>query len=399
VIVINIKKALINPLFLFLAIWITVFTLFSLCISETFIPLKEEFLLCIGATGLSAIVGHTCSYFSLLCRHQQKSSQIANKTLSLGFIKLLFCFICITFITEVIVFDGVPLIWVFIGVSKSYFDYGIPTLHGFFNAVLIFEGTICFWVIVTKKPSSLVWIIFLSCIIIPILAISRQVVTSLLVQCFFVFIGTRYKYLHLKKGQILLFVGVIFVLFSVLGIIRTNSESLRNYSALKPEYEWMPTEMLWPYMYLTTPLNNFVNLTSSSFDNTWGYSSVSKFTPTVIRQTLQQIFWSNMILNTPPPVVRNFNVSTYASILYTDFGWIGVIIFTFLIILMSSKVFHRFTKYNSLYDLLLLSIFNQMIVFSFFDNLFLLLGVSFQLFLVIMFRKNMVNVFATSNHA
>ena len=45
---------------------------------------------------------------------------------------------------EIIYSRGVPIEWLAIHSAKTYFDFGIPTLHGFLNALICTITTTCF---------------------------------------------------------------------------------------------------------------------------------------------------------------------------------------------------------------------------------------------------------------
>lgn len=388
------KRTLINPLVLFLGVWGTVFLLFSLHVSRWLIDLPTDFVLLATATMLSAVLGYVAAYLlPAQPRGRAGGALTTNRAGVLSVVKLLFAVMCVILPLEIVVSGGMPIFWLLTGSSKTYVDYGIPTLHGFFNAILLFEGTLCFWLITATRSSRLVKFIFVLCLLLPIAAITRQVVMSLLAQCFVIFVGARLRGRRIKYGRIILTIALILSLFSVIGIVRTSSTAFRQQVAYAPGYEWVPVALMWPYMYFTTPLNNFAYITSLELKPTLGYSSLSSLTPTVIRE----LIWG------PKPegnlVTATFNVTSYAAPIYLDFGWLGVMLFTFTLVFWAVWVFRRLIRTNSLYYLVLLAILNHIIILSFFFNFLLTWGVVFQFVLLALFKPWIVRTNAAGLYA
>jgi oligosaccharide repeat unit polymerase len=388
------KRALINPLVLLLGVWGVVFLLFSLHLSSWLIELPTDFALLALATALCATLGYVGAYLlPSKPRGLSARSITSHRAGALSVVKLLFAVMCVIFPLEVIVSGGMPIFWLLTGSSKTYVDYGIPTLHGFFNAILLFEGTLCFWLITATRASRLVKLIFVLCLLLPIAAITRQVVMSLLAQCFVIFVGARLRGRRIKYGRIALTIVLIMALFSVIGIVRTNSAAFRQQVAYRPGFEWVPVAFMWPYMYFTTPLNNFAYITSLDLEPTLGYSSLSSLTPTVIREMI----WGPK--SDATLVTETFNVTSFAAPIYLDFGWLGVMLFTFTLILCAVFVFRRLIRTNSLYYLMLLAILDHIIILSFFFNFLLTWGVVFQFVILTLVKPYIVRTNAAGMYA
>jgi oligosaccharide repeat unit polymerase len=384
-----IKRALINPLFLYLSVWLTVFTLFALRLSQWLIELTLSFGMFALATAGSAVLGYLGAY-SISLQPRGLRGKVPRLNGSTGgvnrVVKVLFAVMCIILPLEVAVSGGMPIFWILSGSSKTYVDYGIPTLHGFFNAIMLFEGTLCFWLITTNRATRLVKIIFALCILLPIAAITRQVLMSLLTQCFIIFVGARHSGRSVNLFRIAVVVLASLAIFSAIGVVRTNSEAFRQQVRYTPGYEWVPVGIMWPYMYFTTPINNFAFITSLELERTLGYSSFSSLTPSVVRE----LIWGpkkNTFL-----VVETFNVTSYATPLYLDFGWPGVMMFTLLLTLVATYAFRRLLRTSSLYYLLLLAVLNHVIILSFFFNFLLTWGVAFQLIILFFVKKYVIRV-------
>jgi len=79
---------------------------------------------------------------------------------------------------------GGPLLWSFTGDARTYVDYGIPSLHGLFNAIVLLVGTLGCLMLVLRKHSRLALIALAFALAVPIFELSRQVSLSLAAQCY-----------------------------------------------------------------------------------------------------------------------------------------------------------------------------------------------------------------------
>jgi len=384
------KRLLLDPLVLFIVIWGTVFLLFSLHWSVLLLTFDDSFIEWTVVTLVAAIFGYLAGRLlaglsgTRAASGQRSRLSAAIRGIAVGMLAI------IPF--EAMISGGLPIIWHLRGSEKTYTDYGIPTLHGFFNALLLFVGTVSWWMLTSRRARPWVKWVFLACFLLPIVAITRQVLMSLIVQCVIVFVGARVRIHEGVLLRLLAASALAIALFVVIGDLRSNNTMFREQAEISRAADRVPTTFLWPYIYLTTPVNNFLYLTKINTPQTYGAQSLATLTPTVVRFA---IFGEKAGL--PPILVKEtFNVTSYATPLYLDFRWPGVVMFTFVMMALSGYVYQKFKATNDLLSLVMLAVVDQIVIFSFFVNFFLTWGVLFQLVLLVLLRGSMAGVDASA---
>lgn len=386
------KKLLIDPLFIFVVVWCLVFVLFSFHWSAILLTMDSSFRRWSLVSLAAAVIGYTVARFLVRALLSRRRHVVAYDTSDL---KRSMRWIAITIAViapiEIVVSGGLPILWRLQGNPKLYTDYGIPTVHGFFNALLLFAGTVAFWFTTSRRATTAMKLLFLSCLIFPVFAVTRQVLVSLVVQCGIVFIGARVRSRELVIPWLLAAAVITMAAFAAVGDFRTSNEGFYAQAEIVPGAAWMSPSLAWHYIYLTTPVNNFLYLTQTEAERTNGAQTLATITPTVVRTA-----WFGQKAGLPPKLVKEtFNVTSYATPLYLDFGWPGVVAFTFLMLFLGGYAYERFVRSNDLASLLLLAVLDQILLFTFFVNFLITWGVLFQLFLVILLRRRLQAVDAT----
>src|SRR6202007_2249655 len=119
--------------------------------------------------------------------------------------------------------------------------------------------------------------------------------------------------------------------------------------------------------------------------------SLATITPSVVRKA-----WFGEQAGLAPRLVKEtFNVTSYATPLYLDFGWGAVVVFTLLLFVFAGFAYQRFLMRNDLSALVLLAVIDQIVFFTFFVNFLLTWGVLFQVFLVMTLHRRLELVDAT----
>ena len=383
------KKLLLNPLVLFLGSWTLVFWLLSLRVSGILLPLPTGFAFPVGVISFSGFLGYVIGFY-VLGASKRKPVHFSNPLRRVRFIiKPLFCLMNVILPVTVVIAGGLPILYYVGGPKVRYSSFGIPTLHGFFNSLVVFTGTLCFWLLISKNSSVFSNLIFLVCLAIPVVSLHRASLMILVLQCLMIYIGVKVK--GLNRHVILLAFLVLLVLFTfgVLGDLRTDgAEQFRRQIQLKPEFQWAPSWLLWPYIYLATPLNNFAHMTTLHNEPTYSMNVFSRLVPTALRRVL----WSSDRVSLDSYLVKsNFTVSTYASHLYLGWGWPGVIGVTGFLLTVSGYAFRKFLRRRSLLDLVRLAVLDQIILLLVFSTLFMSWVVLFQFVLLYLFRKRLAN--------
>jgi len=384
------KKLLVDPLFIFVSVWTVVFVLFSLRWSAILLTMDASFRSWSLVVLCTAFCGYVGGRLAAIATYSRRQILDDPRPLQRAIRTIVFAMAVIVPL-EIVVSGGLPILWRLQGNSKIYTDYGIPTLHGFFNALLLFVGTVSFWFITSRGASTGMKLLFLFCIVFPVLAVTRQVLVSLIVQCLVVFIGARLRSPERVLARLAVAALVAMAAFAAIGDFRTSDEGFYQQAEILPQGSWMPPSIAWHYMYLTTPVNNFLYMTQTATQRTHGAQSLATLTPTVVRKA-----WFGDDAGLPPKLVKEtFNVTSYATPLFLDFGWIGVIGFTLVMFLLAGFAYERFLERNDLATLIFLAVIDQIVLFTFFVNFLLTWGVLFQLFLVLVLHRRLGLITAT----
>jgi oligosaccharide repeat unit polymerase len=364
------KSNFIHPLVIFLLVWALVIGLYTAHLSELLLYSPSEVLevtawvvlpYCITIAFLSALRGAMVNLFGAK-RHSEPIVQDAVASR----IRWWFGFWVSITLVEIVVSGGLPIVWLIRGSAKTYFDFGIPSVHGLMNSLLLSIGLVHVALFALGGRLKNLWIPgWVVCW--SFLAVTRNMMTVFLIEAAFVWVllrGIRWRTgLRAVAGLIL-----AILLFGYLGDLRSGAEAFRALAQPTSDYpEWLPSGVLWVYIYLTTPIGNLVNTTlavhplnSFLFPNT-----TSLLFPTVLRTLLYgkteaaTAFGGELVTNA-------FNVSTAFVGPYQDFGKIGIALFSAFFGGVASYFWSR----DGLKGALFYAVVAQCIVLSvFFDHL------------------------------
>lgn len=383
----------INPLVVFLATWASVFYLYSLQLSLVLLPLTTEFAVHVVLLGAAASAAFFVGFHASGTRPRPLKSENPQQVRRLirSVRRLSWCALLV-FAVTVIAFGGVPLSWALTGSTLTYTDFGFPTLHGFFNSLILIIGTMLSWMSLRKVRFRGDRLLLAFCFVVPIITLHRQSLVSLLLQCLFIYAALRRgSFGQAAKGVVLILLASG-TLFSLLGNIRTGDETLADLANLSSEGGSLPLPVLWIYMYLTTPLSNFFELTTMPFAQSFGGTSLAGLTPTVLRELL----WGEPAAVMTEFADRAFNAYTYAFVLFVDFRWWGVFVFSIAVLGVGGVLFRRFVVAPTLYNLLNLCLLNHVIFLFVFANFLLTWGVVFQFVIVRVLKKKLAAIPATA---
>ncbi|MBD3843563.1 MAG: oligosaccharide repeat unit polymerase, partial [Campylobacterales bacterium] len=279
-------------------------------------------------------------------------------------------------IVEVAYFRDVPVLSLFGVSSISYLDYGIPSFHGFLNALMLSVAMyVLYEFLRTGKKKYLFYYGLLA--LMPVISLSRGALTSMLIQGLFVvlvFRGVNARFFL----KVVVFLILFAFVFGWLGEHRTAGLGDQVYTVfnVSDNYpSWLPKSFLWVYMYLTSSLNNIENIIHSypliNFDP---YSALYGLLPSFIRDSLTQPV--NVEL-----VVAAFNVYSFMPNYLSAFGVYGSLLFYFLATLVPMYVFYKYIKSRSLDYGFILVIFLHSIALSVFSDFFAIQVYLFQMIL------------------
>jgi len=287
---------------------------------------------------------------------------------------------CSLTLLEILYSGGVPSVWLITGNPKTYMDFGIPTIHGFMNSMLL---AICLsrlgMAIRFGRKKDLIypfWAVFWSLIV-----ITRQLMMVFLLEV--VVIYCTYRPVRIKRiASAALSLFCLVYLFGVVGDLRTGAAAFLALAQPTSSYpEWLPSGFLWFYMYLCTPVNNLLytfHTTPPLYD--WRFpSTLSQLLPTVFRK---MIFSAAELGNVNGDLVTEaFNVSTAFAGPFQDFGLSGVLSMSFFMSVLSG-IFWRKRTFR---DRLCYAVLCQCLLLTVFFNHFVLLPVITQLVWIYVF--------------
>lgn len=376
-------RKILTPGFIFNAIWFITISLYELKLSYIQNDLSDRtllvFFVCVIVFNLVYIL---CRVFGpkFKMKHKKKNKTLLRHKWSIDKkIKVAKYIVLAVFILEVITSGGVPLVWKFIGDSRSYANFGISSLNGAFCGLLVCLGA---YTIFSKSKDKYIYLT------IGILMLSRQVLLSMAIEAIIFTICQGSVKNNLKK--IAVAIVVIVAGFTVLGNFRSGSQVMDNVFQAKPEYESLPSSVKWVYSYMTFSISNFDNLTYLSDGGVnHGASIADELLPTVVTKNvdIKPEFKRNYLVS------RNYTVSTFLPSLYLDFGVVGVGVFMALIAFLG-YILERIVRAkrddkNSMFY----SVYLHNLLMLFFVNMFFYLPIMIQfVYIPILFsRKKQIN--------
>ena len=380
-----------HPLVIFSAVWVGVVLLYSLHLSKILIystDVVTKIVFAIWAPFAGVVLGCALLRRVLIERYPSRRAILPvdlprlERHLTIAFR----AWIAIT-IVEIIVSGGIPIIWLAINSSKTYQDFGIPSLGGLMNS-LIFAISLCRFglFLITGERRHLRIPTFI--LIWSILIITRNMLLVSLIQFVILFVWFR----PIKKATVAKFItgfaGLV-LLFGAIGDYRSGSSDLiRVWAQPTENYPlWLPSGVLWAYIYVTTPINNLAYtvdvarpLDSIMFPNTVALLFPSIFRIIIYGDSIGDVE-SGQLVN------KTFNVSTEYIGPYQDFGFIGIVVFSAVTAFACISVWSR----TDLKSVLAYAVLGQCLVLSLFWDQFLALPVITQLiWLQVFFGRNLM---------
>jgi len=376
---------------IFLGVWILTFALFSLHLSALLLQSPRDAL----SLFLVITVPFLCGYgiiWAINARLRpdkwQDSEVRRHFSLSIesrldSLRRKLLVFSCIwaaISVVEIVASRGLPIVWLFTGSGLRYSDFGIPSLHGFTNSLLLATSLVSTGLyfhtgrrrFLIMPVVSLLW---------SVVVISRNLLLVNVLQMFLLWMRFYARNIVRTLARSLLFALAILYVFGVVGDIRTGARNFINVAQPTVEIPaWVPSGFFWAYMYLTTPANNMLYdvLTVRPLDTGALPNTLSLLLPSVLRTTLLP----NAGDSSANLVAQAFNVSSAYEGPYQDEGVPGIFVYSALIALVSTIFWYK----RSLIGYFGYCVLAQCIFFSNFYNHFLYLPVVFQFFWFYVYR-------------
>jgi oligosaccharide repeat unit polymerase len=287
-------------------------------------------------------------------------------------------FILYAFAAVNVLLAGYVPLWSLLTTGDShYWEFGVPSVYGAFLAYANALGCLAFYIYLRSHRRKYL-IFFLSVIVMHVAFVTRQNIATLIVEAFVI------RSLSAKRFSRFTLIGSIaiaLVAFSALGTLRSGS--IKDIIGVQPQYNWIPTSLIWVYAYSYFNALNIDNTIAASgapyFD---GYMWQSLL-PTVFRPDVDHGSYLE---------IASMNVSSYVFPVYIDIGN-GVVLWTFIVSLLTAAAYRRAVTLNRFIDVAIYSCLFFCAFLSFFTDCWLYLPVIFQLFFfwafhLVLFRRH-----------
>ena len=323
----NVKTKIISPFFAYSASWMLVLFLYAFHWSVLLQTLNASLICFLLITIIVSVI--SLFVFGDIEFEITVSKKIGKR------IHRLFLFVWWMFFIEVLFAKGVPLLHLVRGdYSYGETQFALPVIHIVFS---VFSSLVCaeswFWFKITRQKKFLYYSILM--FLPPILMIARSMILYNALYCFFITlslnVGSFKK--RLRKISFLIFVSIcLLFLFGLAGEARsTENKTGRNMiiALAKPSESFRRLNIseiwLWPYCYITTPLDNLQHTINDEnikpMSDSSDYNFVFyHFLPELVKK---RVF--GRIHNKESLVVNYFNVCSIYADAYGKMGYFGMI--------------------------------------------------------------------------
>lgn len=372
---------MVNPVFLYLSIWITVLVLYSFKLTSNLVDMNATGLIMILMNFVSIVV----IYYFFIVKNKTKIAEIREREnedkyirITTKFANYLVCFWGIVTVLEIIYFRGFPLLWRFNGDPRLYTNFGFPSVHGVLNACYFQSITMFMYLYLKVKDRKyLKYVILL--LFWPVLMIGRGILLGAFIQILSVYFlvnrATIKHYVSLAVGGIL-----VILFFGLLGNFRTSYGNPFDYLLVTEKavtiFKTLPSGFMWVYIYATSGLSNiFYNIETIVPSHSMVYS-FSNLVPSAIK-TFLKLNPKNDLLQLVDPTL---NTSTIYAGFISDFGAWGGFFFVALIQAFCCYFYFLSVKKRP-WGFFSYAVVAQVLIFSVFYDMFFLLPTLFQLFI------------------
>ena len=300
------------------------------------------------------------------------------------FAKHITCFASIFFLVEFLIYKNVPLLSYVLGNADAelYKEFGIPFIHVIAVNLFLVTEFFLFQCYVSSDEKRLKnKFLKLFCLNFGVLALlmNRAVLMYIILGAIIIyFVLKRNVAKYVVKICGFLF-GVLF-LFGLLGNIRNggDNEAGKQYilqlCEATPEFEKsiVPTELFWPYIYVTSPISNV----EFTIRRTHPEFSIDNCISLVVNECMPQLISKRLNVEHKEGklVLESLNVGSVYMNSYAYLGWMGMIIM-FLFMFIFVEVSISLVPQSDVFFLTLLTLIDIIIMFNIFDNMFIFSGI------------------------
>lgn len=376
---------ILNPFAIFTLTWTFVLVLISLKLTTNINTLNPKGVVIIIVNIITIILIYI--FFKFLKKNHSAIVKIkpTNRQLEITYKLANKCFYLFLILTLVdfIYSGGVPLLWLFTGSDKNYFNLGIPSIKGLQYTMYLFSFTLFAYILKFQKFNK--WKIkLLLMILLPFIMLARGLMIYTIFQVFCVVMFDK-KYTIKQFRNILIFFLFLILIFGFIGDIRGPYANpfafLINDSFDNPLLK-LPSGFTWIYIYITANYNNIL-LTLGTFEpNNSFFNIVYNLIPGFFKQFITTETESPLITD------ASLNVASFYAGYVTSFGVVGAIIGGIILQLVSTYYYFKAKSANIGYILAYSIMFTCLILSVFFDA-FLTVSTCSQILLAVYLAKKL----------
>jgi oligosaccharide repeat unit polymerase len=371
-------KSFISPLVVFNGIWFLVLTLYSFDLTNYPSDLSSNGFKAILIMILSFNVIYLfISYLYLFA--PKKKIKIKKNDFLISKREIIFLFLVWLFIIiiEIIYSGGIPLIWLISGVSKTYAEFGISSVHGLANSLAwVLTMLAIIYNYECEKDKIMLFIISIV-VLMYVSLLARQALITIFIELFVLYL--YYNKVSFKK--ITFYIVSIIIIFGILGNIRSGADHFRRVAGIRFDIPDFLLGFMWVYMYMITPLANFDSFVNFNISFQNGINMIRSLIPSIFVNN----FFSNIsMINNEYLVNKAFNVSTFLLTPYSDFGFLGVFLVSGFLGGLGFLLWNKLKRKKGIKSKMFYAIYVNIISLSFFVNMLILLPIITQ-FIIIQF--------------
>lgn len=398
-----------RPITAYCIVWAAVVLLHSLSLLDFYDPfsLLTPFLIA-GPALISWVIAKR---FSPQFRPLATAEAVDGMHTAERFRDAMFIIAVCMFVFETIVFGGMPLVWMITDVPKGYADFGIPTLHGIFNGLLMFmtSASGAFAVMGSRRRKNLTLFVVGIAVMVALFSRAMLVITLIQIAAVVLFrIRGHFTVVRIAGLAVITLAGLF--AFGVLGNLRSQHELSKQYPTedkppfdivvdnskskevlpppppetpltareaktwsltnegynpligmLNPERIWVfryvPTEYLWAYTYITSGYNNLIHNVHKA-PTMKPATTFAKLVPTIVYSA----FGADKRIDDFTRPNQNFTVATAFAGPVSDFGYFGFLLI--VPVLIGAALAYRGAKARSTRSLLLYAMLFQSIILT-----------------------------------
>lgn len=285
--------------------------------------------------------------------------------------------LCLAFAADMLYTGGIPIYMLATGQNYKYTEFGIPTLH---VAIITFGGAFAAVRFADYLYSKNRWFLleaFLPIVYDLLIANRGAAMMAFLSWIFVAIIKRGGMSLRMSISTGIAVLGALFV-FGILGNVRSGDViTLIGQPTEAFKDTEIPTPYFWAYIYLTSPIANFVKTTDE-------LKSIEPEVPALIASELLPDFISKRVLPLVGADDRTefdqvspaLNVSTIFTRSFVYGGWWGVTIICAM--LFAGLILFVVPMSMTQWGVPALALLNTLVVFCVFDNMIAFTGMSLQ---------------------